>query len=144
MRNVIIIACSGFLCISILGCASSQNLNMDNESITGSNIEPPFEFEQYQNPFYDNPSAVSEGKEIYIERCESCHGVDGDGEGPMSKSLDPKPGSLIEGEMSDQYLHWRITEGGMMDPFNSVMPAWKTILSDDQIGKVIVFIRSME
>ena len=144
MKNVITIACSGFLFISIFGCASSQNLNLENKSISSSKIEPPFEFEQYQNPFYDDPSAVSEGKVIYIERCESCHGENGGGEGPMSKSLDPKPGSLIEGEMSDQYLYWRITEGGMMDPFNSVMPAWKSILSDDQIGKVIVFIRSME
>ena len=144
MKNLINIACIGLLIISIFGCASSKNTKIENESINDTKLEPPVKFEHYQNPFYDDPGAVSEGGEIYIERCESCHGEDGRGEGPMSKSLDPKPGSLIEGDLSDQYLFWRITEGGMMDPFNSVMPAWKTILSDDQIGKVIVFIRSME
>jgi mono/diheme cytochrome c family protein len=144
MINYIKVACTGVLIFSIFGCASSQKVDPADESTISPNLEVPVEFEQYRNQYTGDPGAVSEGEEIYIERCESCHGEDGLGEGPMAKSLDPKPGSLVDGDLSDQYLFWRISEGGMMEPFNSVMPAWKTILTEDQIGKVIAYIHSLK
>jgi hypothetical protein len=46
--------------------------------------------------------------------------------------------------LSDDYLHWRIAEGGMMRPFNSVMPSWKGILSEDQIWMIITYLRTLQ
>ena len=44
-------------------------------------------------------------------------------------------------EMSDGALFWRVSEGGMIEPFNSLMPAWKDTLSDDERWQVITYIR---
>jgi mono/diheme cytochrome c family protein len=43
--------------------------------------------------------------------------------------------------LSDGYLFWRVSEGGMMAPFNSAMPAWKTTLSEEQRWHVISYVR---
>jgi mono/diheme cytochrome c family protein len=45
--------------------------------------------------------------------------------------------------MSDAYLYWRISEGGLMEPFNSLMPGWKGMLNDQNIWKIITYIRTM-
>lgn len=133
-----------FLLVSVFGCSSSQTTEEQNVSEITPKSEPPAEYSEYTNPFTGDPNAVVEGEEIYRERCESCHGEGGRGDGPLAQSLNPKPGTLVEGDLSDQYLFWRISEGGLMDPFNSVMPAWKMILNEDQIGQIITFIRSVE
>jgi mono/diheme cytochrome c family protein len=39
------------------------------------------------------PDTVS-GKDIFVEYCASCHGVDGKGEGPVAKSLKTQPTDL--------------------------------------------------
>ncbi len=46
-------------------------------------------------------------------------------------------------DISDAYIFWRITEGGTMEPFNSAMPPWKDILSEDQRWELVSFIRSL-
>lgn len=39
------------------------------------------------------------GQEVYQERCVSCHGLKGTGDGPMAKGLSgPPPGNLSDGE----------------------------------------------
>jgi mono/diheme cytochrome c family protein len=61
--------------------------------------------------------------------------------------LDPKPASLADTQMmadlSEGYLFWRVSEGGTFEPFNSVMPTWKGILSEDERWQVISFIRTL-
>jgi mono/diheme cytochrome c family protein len=47
-------------------------------------------------------------------------------------------------ELSDGYLYWRISEGGQMEPFNSMMPAWKDGLSEQQIWQIISFVRTLD
>jgi mono/diheme cytochrome c family protein len=60
--------------------------------------------------------------------------------------MDPPPGSLNEriSNNSDDYLYWRIAEGGMNEPFNSLMPAWGNILDSEQIWQVVSYIRTLD
>ena len=42
-----------------------------------------------------NASASSlDGKEEYLSNCAVCHGINGKGKGPLSKTLKPKPADL--------------------------------------------------
>jgi mono/diheme cytochrome c family protein len=50
---------------------------------------------------------------------------------------------LVQSSLSDGYLAWRITEGGMMEPFRSVMPAWKGIFNEDKTWKLVAYIRTL-
>ena len=39
----------------------------------------------------ETPEAVAEGKKVYEKRCWYCHGIEGKGDGPASKTMFPKP-----------------------------------------------------
>ena len=109
--------------------------------------ETPNEFEDIRNPFANDTAAIAAGQAIFETSCATCHGPAGEGDGPASKTLDPKPASLADTAMmqalSDGYLYWRISEGGQMEPFNSAMPAWKDGLSEQEIWQTISFVRSL-
>ena len=106
--------------------------------------DPPAEYAGKSNPLDGDPTAADAGKETYTKNCISCHGESGRGDGAAAASLDPPPGNLArdQKEMSDAYMLWRISEGGMMDPFNSVMPAWKAVYSEDEIWQVVTYLRT--
>jgi mono/diheme cytochrome c family protein len=113
--------------------------------LVATQVEPPAEFAAKTNPFTGDSSAASEGKMIYQSNCASCHGESAHGDGPAASSLDPKPQDLakLTSSVSDGYLFWRISEGGMIAPFHSAMPGWKTILSEDQIWQLVAYLREL-
>jgi mono/diheme cytochrome c family protein len=89
---------------------------------------------------------IARGKEIYGTRCAVCHGDAGDGKGPAGVALPLKPPDLRDpkmiGEMAGNYWFWRISEGGAVEPFQSLgstMPAWKNDLSVEDRWAVIAY-----
>ncbi len=113
-----------------------------------AHVSPPHEFEDLSNPYgADDHEIIEAGEAIYEVNCAACHGFEGEGDGPAAGGLDPKPASLSEvdmmAELSDGYLFWRVSEGGAFEPFNSAMPPWKDVLSEDERWQVITFLRSL-
>lgn len=100
----------------------------------------PAEYAGKTNPF--GPEAADEGAQIFRTNCETCHGPQGDGDGPAGASLDPRPQDLSELQKiaGDDYLFWRIHDG---KPGTS-MVAWRGILTEEQIWQVVSFIRTLE
>lgn len=77
------------------------------------------------------------GEAIYTENCMSCHG--NPGKGNSLKGLNPIPpdlGGTTTQQRTDGDLFYIITVGKV------IMPAFETVLSEDQRWKVISFIRS--
>jgi mono/diheme cytochrome c family protein len=109
------------------------------------NTAVPEEYTDLANPFTGDADAIARGEILYQANCSSCHGNTGEGDGPASAGLDPKPKNLAENQpnLSDSYLFWRISEGGLIQPFNSIMPGWKGLLREEQIWQVIAFLRTM-
>lgn len=109
-------------------------------------VDPPEEFASLTNPFADDADALAAGQGVFETNCVTCHGPEGHGDGPGAIGLDPKPADLGDHEMmemlSDGYLFWRVTKGGVGDPFNSAMPVWENALSEDQRWQVITYVRS--
>ncbi len=83
--------------------------------------------------------AVS-GREIYVNICIRCHGIDGKGE--QGVKLVPPPADLsssaVQGRL-DGTLFRRIHEGKP----NTAMGAWKHTLSDDEIWDVLAYVRTL-
>jgi mono/diheme cytochrome c family protein len=107
---------------------------------------PPAEFAGMTNPFAGDDAAATAGKATYDANCASCHGAEGRGDGAAAASLDPKPDDLRDtaANAGDDYIHWRIAKGGAFAPFNSSMPAWEGVLSDDQIWQLVTYINTFE
>lgn len=72
---------------------------------------------------------LTRGREVFLERCVSCHGLEGRGDGPISATLpDPKPRDLLGqawkyGDQPDQVLQTiaRGTPGLAMSGFKTVL-----------------------
>lgn len=112
-----------------------------------STVQPelPSEYAGLTNPLTSTDETISQGARLYQSNCASCHGDAGQGDGPAGVSLEPRPSNLAANEdsLSDDYLFWRISEGGMFEPFNSMMPGWDSILREEQIWQVITYIREL-
>ena len=109
--------------------------------------EVPADYADKVNPFKDDAAAIAAGAEVYTTYCESCHGPEGKGDGPAADALDPKPANFVDGgmihDLTDAYVFWRVSEGGMMEPFNSTMPAWKQGLTEEQRWQVISYLHTL-
>jgi mono/diheme cytochrome c family protein len=99
---------------------------------------------------YQNAAAGSDakaGRQVHVSNCQRCHGPQGKGDGPAGKLLKTKPADWTDkGKMSglsDDYLYKIISGGGGAAGKSTLMPAFKSKLSDGQIRDVIAFIRSL-
>lgn len=45
----------------------------------------------------DTPENLARGRQVYVKRCQACHGEKGDGTGPVSPFLDPRPRDFTTG-----------------------------------------------
>ncbi|MCH7767544.1 MAG: TolC family protein [Nitrospinae bacterium] len=85
------------------------------------------------------------GKAIYQRLCASCHGASGKGDGPVGRSLTPKPidFTVHSRHHNDEYFFKAIQEGGPAVGKSPVMPAWGGQLKDEEIWDVISYIRAL-
>ena len=102
-----------------------------------------------KSPVEESDQTTIDGAKIYIENCLLCHGDLLDGKGLYSKSFFPPPANFRDYQSilrkSKQYTYWRIMKGGpglqkKHKPWNSAMPAWEDVLTENQVWKVIHFI----
>lgn len=86
------------------------------------------------NPFAGNKVAMSEGRQLFTRmNCAGCHGDHaGGGMGPSLRDVD-----WIYGSEEAQILS-TIAEGRAHG-----MPAWGTKMGDDQIWKIVSYIKSL-
>ena len=109
-------------------------------------VPPKYQSAHVPAAAWTEPRMIARGKEIYATRCAVCHGDDGDGKGPAGLALPLKPPDLRDrsmvGEMAGNYWFWRVSEGGRVEPFQSMgsaMPAWKDELSVEDRWAVIAY-----
>jgi mono/diheme cytochrome c family protein len=104
----------------------------------------PKAYEGLKSTVSPGPAAVAQGRQIFAERCASCHGADGLGNGEAGKALSPSPALLaymIRRPIAvDEYLLWTISEGGAQ--FGTEMPAFKDMLDQDDIWRVVAYMRA--
>ncbi|MEH6472773.1 MAG: cytochrome c [Halopseudomonas sp.] len=113
--------------------------------------EPPATFDNKTFDQWDSYEQASKGMNLYRDNCMACHGVDGRGTGPLAKSLEHPPADLtnhfhMEQGKGDQYLFWRISEGGTVEPFvsmKSAMPAFKGVLNESERWSILSYVHQV-
>jgi cytochrome c oxidase cbb3-type subunit 3 len=98
--------------------------------VPGGTETPP----RPQNPYSSNVGAMSEGRTLFVRmNCSGCHGGRaGGGMGPSLRDPDWLFGN------SDAQIFSSIAEGR-----SHGMPAWGTKLTDDQIWKLVTYVKSL-
>jgi mono/diheme cytochrome c family protein len=93
------------------------------------------------NPIPRSPQSIERGRRLFEHHCKACHGPGAVGDGPAVASLPKRPKDLTRIApppiFPDGVVAYRIANGG------EVMPAWKTVLSAEEIWDLINFIRSL-
>ena len=90
------------------------------------------------------PISLDNGKNIYNNNCSSCHGLTGNGDGPMANKLDPPPAKLSNPKLTGDkntvaYDNFEVINVGIA---NTGMKAWAGTLSEGQIWDVTYYIRT--
>lgn len=90
----------------------------------------------------DDPRVVH-GEQLYQANCAFCHAADGTGKNWIGSFLQPHPRDLTASA-----LHQRLSEAQLRDVIaqglpGTTMPAWRGVLSDDEIAAVAVYVRSV-
>ncbi|MBC8283842.1 MAG: cytochrome c/FTR1 family iron permease [Nitrospinae bacterium] len=90
------------------------------------------------------PVSLTNGKNIFENNCSVCHGITGNGDGPMAKQFDPLPAVLSNPKLTGDanttaYDNFEVISVGIA---NTAMMAWAGVLSEAQIWDVTYYLRS--
>jgi mono/diheme cytochrome c family protein len=143
---------SGMLLLVLLACqpaiAAEGKLPPPGECpqprFTG---KAPAEFLARTNPLTASPETLAAGESIYNGKsksvpCAMCHGVNGDGKGPLASQYIPRPRNFackatVNG-IEDGQLFWIVRYGS---PGTAMPPS--ADLSDDQVWQVVTYLRQL-
>ncbi len=96
-----------------------------------------------RNPLAADEETIRRGRRAFASYCVVCHGLDGQNTGvPFANAMSPPVpslGSLEVQAYTDGQLRW-IIENGI---FPSGMPASRGILGEEEMWRIVVFIRHL-
>jgi mono/diheme cytochrome c family protein len=91
---------------------------------------------------------VARGRVVYFQNCFYCHGDNMAAEGHLAEAVKPPPANFQDpgtiAMLQEAFLFWRISKGGpglppAGTPWDSSMPVWEKMLSEEDIWSVILF-----
>jgi len=115
------------------GCGSKSEQSSEGTSTTQTQSATPA-------PAANAPVEL-DGAKIYAEKCALCHGPNGKGDGPGGAALNPKPRDHTDGKYMNARTDEQLLE--VIHNGKGSMPAWKGILTEDQMKAVLQHVRSL-
>ena len=90
------------------------------------------------------PVSLDNGRNLYMSNCQVCHGLAGQGDGPIASQLDPKPAILADpkltgDELTKPYDNFQIINVGIA---NTAMVGWGDRFSEKELWDLTYFIRT--
>ena len=93
------------------------------------------------NPVAADAASLARGQEIYAQSCASCHGFQGRGDGPLARTMVPRPADfrihMAEGHTEAQLFDW--LSNGVPE---TAMPAYADELSVEDRWHVIKYLQT--
>jgi copper transport protein len=94
------------------------------------------------NPFPPTAESLATGRQVYRQHCQSCHGMNGRGDGPAAAGLDPPPADLvIHVPLHFDQALFNLVQNGI--PGTAMAPLGDE-LTDEEIWHVINYIKTFE
>jgi mono/diheme cytochrome c family protein len=131
------------LSLSLGGCKVAQPGRAETAVILWAKHNVTVGGKDHPNPVRASAETIETGKQTFGFYCVVCHGRDGQNTGvPFSGKMSPPIPSLASREVqrySDGQLKW-IIENGIAP---SGMPASRGTLSDEDMWRIVVFLRHL-
>lgn len=77
--------------------APATNAPANPEAPAAPAEEPAKDKGAQTSPWISTPESIARGAELFAQNCVSCHGPNGDGNGPAGQNLSPRPRNLVQG-----------------------------------------------
>ena len=107
--------------------------------------EPPMSREKasrvLENPLRPTPDDLARGQKLFLLTCATCHGPEGQGNGPTAKQTALPPADLTAGpaaQRTDGYLYATIRNGG------TVMPPYGDATSPRERWQIVLWLRALQ
>jgi mono/diheme cytochrome c family protein len=102
----------------------------------------PDKYKTMANPVKSDAASIAEGKALYGQHCQSCHGKKGKGDGPKAAQLDTECGDFTAADFqkqTDGAIFYKTYEG------RKDMPSYKKKIADQEdIWKVVNYMRTLK
>ena len=102
----------------------------------------PDKYQKMVNPVKSSSESISDGKALWAQHCQSCHGKKGTGDGPKAAELKTEPGDFSQDETQKQpdgSIFYKTSEG------RKDMPSFKKKIPDqDDIWNLVNFVRTLK
>lgn len=76
---------------------------------------------------------------LFVDHCSSCHGLTGQGDGPVARSLAPRPANFRLKQGNPAYLSAVLRDGIP----GTAMPPWKDVLTEQQRHSLVNYLRTL-
>jgi mono/diheme cytochrome c family protein len=128
----------------VSGCSADKKPSTLETALANAakDVVVPLEAKKIKNPFPASDANIQTGKQIYLQQCALCHAADGHAATKIGLAMYPPAMDLTSPHVqrwSDAELFW-ITQNGVR---LTGMPAWKSIVSEDDTWKVVDFIHAL-
>ena len=129
------------LAIALIACGSG-----DESAKSAAPAAPPAAAPAAAAPSSEAKSA--DAKQIFETRCYTCHGMMGQGDGPGSAGLTPKPRNFTDpawqASVTDDHIHKIILYGGAAVGRSPMMPGNPDLIAKaDVVAALVEHVRSL-
>jgi mono/diheme cytochrome c family protein len=101
----------------------------------------PLQAKLVKNPLANSDAILQSIRPLYRDKCASCHGDSGKGDGHDASLYDPAPTNFTDrdrmGTVTDGELFYKLSEG------HKPMPSFKKRLTEDQRWRLVLLLRSL-
>jgi mono/diheme cytochrome c family protein len=101
----------------------------------------PEQAKQRKNPLQASAATIESIRPLYLDKCATCHGNTGKGDGHNASLYDPPPTNFTEANhmtaVTDGELFYKLSEG------RKPMPSFKKRFTEDQRWQLVLLIRSL-
>lgn len=135
--SIVILLTAGFFVAASV--CSPRGAMADIESVRAA--APP-ELRDRDNPLVASPEDLARAGAFYAQNCVLCHGPNGDGRGPASSSLRPRPMNFSDPELmskvKDGELFFAISSGS----HGTAMPPFGKLLEEKDVWHLVAYLRT--
>jgi mono/diheme cytochrome c family protein len=131
------------LLLFLAGCAARPPVAVETSMMQRIKRTVTVGDKDVKNPIDASPENIDHGRKVFANYCMVCHGLDGQNSGvPFADRMSPPVPLLTSAGVqayTDGQLKWIIANG----IFPSGMPASSGILSEDEMWKIVTYVRNL-
>jgi len=109
------------------------------EKIDGLSQASPYALHEKEDDYHPKNREEREGQIIFQKNCAFCHAPDGTGKNWIGQFIEPHPKNFTIVPISELYTWDGLKERIQNGVVGTAMPAWRYVLSDQEIESVVAY-----